>query len=219
MTANEYNQKQLDSGDLSISNVTTLVEAWQRLHPPLAVDGYCGPNTIASLNPVLELVKIWPLLSLSDGRVPVITSGFYTENGSRPTHKGVDMFFKWLDKDPDVKVGNCGAIMRNGKRRWWYPDGYVAVAAADGTVSTAGDTHSGWRCWVDHADGNRTGYFHGASLLVREGQKVSAGDLLIVVGCNPNNYNAKHLHFEVSPIGKYAPMNPRVWLKDASYQS
>jgi murein DD-endopeptidase MepM/ murein hydrolase activator NlpD len=109
--------------------------------------------------------------------------------------------------------------MRNGKRRWWYPDGYVAVAAANGVVSTAGNTKTGWRCWVDHSDGNRTGYFHGASLLVKEGDEVIAGDPVIVVGCNPNNYNAKHLHFEVSPIEIYAPKNPRVWLKDAAYKS
>lgn len=217
MSADSYNQGKLDSGELSISNVTEMVNAWQRLHPPLAVDGYAGPNTIASLNEGTQLRKIWPLLSLTDGRVPVITSGFYTENGSRPTHKGVDMFFKWLDKDPDVKVGNCGAIKRNGKRRWWYPDGYVAVAAAAGTVSTAGDTKTGWRCWVDHSDGNRTGYFHGASLLVQAGQEVQAGDPVIVVGCNPNNYNAKHLHFEVSPVGSYQPKNPRVWLEGAAH--
>jgi murein DD-endopeptidase MepM/ murein hydrolase activator NlpD len=218
MGANEYNQKQLDSGELSISNVTKLVEAWQRLNPPLAVDGYAGANTIASLNAGYQLEKIWPLLSLDDGRVPVITSGFYTENGSRPTHKGVDMFFKWLAKDPAVKTGNCGAIMRNGERRWWYPDGYVAVAAAAGTVSAASDTRTGHRCWVDHADGNRTGYFHCASLLVEVGDEVQAGDPLGVVGCNPNNYNAKHLHFEVSPIDRYAPKNPRVWLEDATHR-
>jgi murein DD-endopeptidase MepM/ murein hydrolase activator NlpD len=219
MGANEYNQDKLDTGELSISDVTKMVETWQRLNPPLAVDGYAGPNTIASLNSVPELKKIWPLLCLEDGRVPVITSGFYTENGSRPTHKGVDMFFRWLDKDPDVKVGNCGAIMRNGKRRWWYPDGYVAVAAADGVVSTAGNTGTGWRCWVDHSDGNRTGYFHCASLLIKVGDDVIAGDPVGVVGCNPNKYNAKHLHFEVSPIGHYAPKNPRVWLEDAQYKS
>ena len=219
MGANEYNQKQLDDGNLSIEDVTKMVESWQRLHPPLAVDGYAGANTIASLNCEPELIKIWPLLSLDDGRVPVITSGFYTENPSRGEHHGVDMFFKWIDSDPAVKVGNCGAIKRNGKRRWWYPDGYVAVSAANGVVSTAGNTKTGWRCWVDHADGNRTGYFHGASLLVKEGDEVMAGDPVIVVGCNPNKTNAKHLHFEVSPIDRYAPKNPRVWLKDASYRS
>ena len=219
MGANEYNQGKLDSGELSITDVTKMVESWQRLNPPLAVDGYAGPNTIASLNQEPEIVKIWPLLSLPDGRVPVITSGFYSENGSRPEHDGVDMFFKWLDKDPSVKIGNCGAIMRNGQRRWWYPDDYVAVAAANGVVSRASNTGSGFRCWIDHADGDRTGYFHGASLLVKEGDKVEAGDPVIVVGCNPKNYNAKHLHFEVSPVDRYAPKNPRVWLKDASYRS
>lgn len=219
MSADDYNQKKLDNGELSINNVTTMVESWQRLHPPLAVDGYAGPNTISSLNQGYDLKKIWPLLSLPDGRVPVITSGFYTENGSRPTHNGVDMFFDWLDSDPQVKVGNCGAIMRNGRRRWWYPDGYVAVAAAAGVVTDAGEIRTGWRCWIEHDNGERSGYFHGASLLVKTGDHVEAGDPVIVVGCNPNAFNAKHLHFEISPADRYAPKNPRVWLKDAGYRS
>jgi murein DD-endopeptidase MepM/ murein hydrolase activator NlpD len=218
MSANDYNDAQLDSGDLSLSNVTTLVEFWQR-HHDLAVDGYAGPNTIATLNPTTELKKIWPLLCLPDGRQPIITSGFKTENGSRPTHDGVDMFFRWLDSDPDVALGDGGAIKRNGKRRWWYPENYVAVAAASGVVKTAGNTRTGWRVWIDHGNGERSGYFHGASLLVEERQHVSAGDPVMVVGHNPSGHDAKHLHFEISPVDRYAPKNPRAWLKDAQYKS
>ena len=49
MTAEVYNKKQIDSGDLSLQNVTQLVELWQFRHG-LEVDGYCGPKTLASLN-------------------------------------------------------------------------------------------------------------------------------------------------------------------------
>lgn len=49
MTAEAYNQKKLESGEITPSNITQLVELWQFRHG-LEVDGYCGPKTIASLN-------------------------------------------------------------------------------------------------------------------------------------------------------------------------
>lgn len=220
MSADEFNAQQIADGYLSWEMVTKLVEYWQRGHD-LAVDGYAGANTQESLLWAIHgrvvIEKFWPLPKLEDGRVPVITSGFYTENGSRPTHKGVDMFYRWLNSDPDVPVGNGGAIKRNGKRRWWYPPGATARAAANGVVQQAGKIGTGYRCWVDHGNGERTGYFHGAELLVAEGDVVAAGHALIVVGDNPAVSDAKHLHFEVSPVDKYAPMNPRKWLEGAKY--
>lgn len=213
MTANKFNQAQLDSGEMAIGHVTRMVEFWQR-HHGLAVDGYAGANTLNSLGGGIE--KIWPLRSLPDGRVPVITSGFYTENPSRSTHKGVDLFYKWIDSDPDVAVGNGGAIRVNGKRRWWYPDGAMAIAAADGVVQKADNSETGHRVWIDHGNGERTGYFHGSMLLVQKGDILTAGDPVIAVGDNPSVHDAKHLHFEVSPVDRYAPKNPRTWLEDAS---
>jgi murein DD-endopeptidase MepM/ murein hydrolase activator NlpD len=216
MSAEDFNKDKLASGDLTGSHLVKLVELWQRIHG-LVVDGYAGENTIESLSEGDELEKFFPLACLEDGRKPQITSGFYTENASRPTHKGVDFFYPWLDSDPDVPVGDGGAVMRNGKRRWWYPSGAVARAAADGVVQQASEIGTGCRVWVDHGNGERTGYFHGSSLLVQVGQEVLAGCPLIVVGDNPKGHDAKHLHFEVSPVGRYAPMNPRTWLRGAKY--
>tara|TARA_R100001244_G_scaffold132394_1_gene108858 strand:- start:7752 stop:8423 length:672 start_codon:yes stop_codon:yes gene_type:complete len=216
MSADKYNREKLVAGQISIRNVTRLVEYWQRGHE-LAVDGYAGPNTIESISKGCELRKVWPLPLLADGRQPVITSGFYTVNPSRSTHKGIDLFYPWFDTDPAVAVGNGGAIKRNQKRRWWYPNEAVAIAAADGVVSDAGNTKTGWRVWVSHEDGHRTGYFHGQRLLVNPGERVLAGQAVMVVGSNPSGWNAKHLHFEVSPIGRYAPMNPQKWLESATH--
>lgn len=221
MSAETFNNKQLVDSKMSLTHLTALVEFWQR-HHDLAVDGYAGGNTIASIDKALgvdqAIAKIWPLPPLADGRIPKITSGFYTENPSRSSHKGVDMFYQWRDSDPDVPTGDGGAIKRNGKRRWWYPEGAVAVAAADGVVQKAGNWKTGWRCWVDHGNGERTGYFHGAQVLVTEGQIVAAGDPLILIGDNPLGHDGKHLHFEVSPVDRYAPKNPRTWLKDAKHR-
>lgn len=215
MSAESYNKKQYDNGKLTGAHLAQLVEHWQR-HHDLVVDGYAGPNTLATITkPGID--KAWPLPLLSDGREPVLTSGFHTENPSRPTHDGIDLFYKWLDSDPDVPVGDGGAIKRNGKRRWWYPPGAAAVAAATGVVQIAGLRGTGWRCWIDHGNGERTGYFHGEALLVKQGQVVSLGTPVLVVGHSPAAWDAKHLHFEVSPTDHYAPKNPRIWLQGASF--
>jgi murein DD-endopeptidase MepM/ murein hydrolase activator NlpD len=219
--ADAYNKRQFESGALTPAHLTRLVEAWQRNHG-LTVDGFAGPNTIASLGPI-AVDRIFPLVTLPDGRKPVITSGFYTENPSRPNHKGSDFFYKWLDSDPDVPVGDGGAVKRNGKRRWWYPPldsfplaGY-ALAAAAGEVAAAAQISTGWRVWIDHGDGLRTGYFHGARLTVEKDRLVAKGEPVLVVGHNPKAPDAKHLHFEVSPVERYAPTNPRLWLRGAGY--
>ena len=216
MGAEEFNAKMMASGDFSPAHVVRLVEFWQRQHD-LAVDGYAGKTTLASVIPDTALEKFSPLACLDDGRKPIITSGFHTENGGRPGHDGVDFFYRWLDSDPGVFAGLGGAIKVNGKRRWWYPDGAVAIAAASGRVSHAAMQPKGFRVWIDHGNGERTGYCHGEEGLVDVGDLVDAGDPVIVVGDNPNGGYKKHLHFEVSPVDKYAPMNPRKWLDGAGY--
>lgn len=236
MSAHTYNLRQLvgplsdaeiadmlkkwerDAGmSLTPEMITELVEYWQRGHG-LTVDGFCGPNTqgtIAAASSSSQ--RFYPLRCLPDGRRPIITSAFYTENPSRSSHKGVDFFFRWLDSDPDVPVGDGGAIRRNGKRKWWYPPGTCAVAAAFGVVMKAGRHSTGFRAWIDHGDGTRTGYFHLKDLRVTQGHTISAGADVGLVGDNPNGHDGKHLHFETSPVGSYAPTNPRKWLKNAKY--
>lgn len=222
--ANDFNRRQLGNGSLKEGHITALVEFWQR-HHDLAVDGYFGENTKDSVEREMHVDsgRYWPLVMLPDGRKPVITSGFYTENPSRPTHRGVDMFYKWLEQDPDVPVGDGGAIKRRGKRKWWYPPadfcqlaGY-AIAAGDGMVKRSGRIATGLRCWIEHQDGTQTGYFHLGTLEVVAGQPVRAGQPLGLVWDSPIGRDAKHLHFEVSPAGKYAPVNPRKWLENAKF--
>lgn len=217
MNAAEYNARQYADDELNDNMLVELVEFWQRKHG-LAVDGYAGPHTLASLQEeVGALEKFYPLRLLGDGRSPIITSGFYTENPSRITHKGVDFFYRWKDGDPLVEVGDGGAIVKKGVRRWWYPDGAHAVAAAEGIVQKASNTDTGYRVWIDHGNGERTGYFHMDSCMVEVGQAVGAGFALGLVGDNPNGHDGKHLHFEVSPVDRYSPQNPRLWLKGATY--
>ncbi len=48
MSAEKYNQKQIDSGSLTDSMVVQMVKCWQDCHG-LDVDGYCGPATQKSI--------------------------------------------------------------------------------------------------------------------------------------------------------------------------
>lgn len=219
MNASEYNGWQYDQEILTDDILTELVEFWQRRNG-LAVDGFCGPNTINSLSSqVGSLAKVYPLQRLADGRISVITSGFYTENPSRSSHKGVDFFYKWLDSDPAAPTGDGGAVARRGRRRWWIPEGTYAVAAAAGRVMVAEDSKTGHKIWINHGNGERTGYFHLQNCKVNVGHLVTSGATLGLVGDNPNGHDATHLHFEVSPVDRYAPMNPRLWLAGARHIS
>ena len=114
MNASKYNAKQYQDGNLTDAMVTKLVQCWQR-HNDLAVDGFAGPNTLHSLmsSGSGSLVKYFPLRLLGDGRKPVITSGFYTENPSRSTHHGVDFFYPWHSGDLICRSSGIGPRFRD----------------------------------------------------------------------------------------------------------
>lgn len=231
--AADYNGEQLRGGVITADHITLLTETWQKWSD-LHADGLLGPATLASLDKEIERrsksPRCYPLVVLPDGRLPMITSGYWTENQDRDgvngeKHMGADFGYRWLDSDPDMPVGDGGAVQVNGKRRFWYPplDSFplarVALAACAGRVAAVAETRTGWRCWVEHTGGLRTGYFHLASVVVNDNQVVAAGQPLGVVGHNPSAKDPIHLHFEVSPIGRYVPENPRSWLMRAQYLS
>ena len=84
------------------------------------------------------------------------------------------------------------------------------VAFADGTVTAAGDSDSyGLYLIVTHADGLRTLYAHCSQLLVTEGQSVSAGERIALVG-DTGLATGPHLHFELMQNGVY--LNPEYYL-------
>lgn len=164
------------------------------------------------------MIRAYPLPLLPDMRRAYITSQFKTRNPSRPTHNGVDLFYRWRQSDGMVKMGDGGATRDRdnpGMPKWFIPEGTKAIAAADGIVQIVGEIRTGWRLWIAHADGTRSGYFHLRSVDVSPGAEVSLGHPLGEVGDNPRAIDAEHLHFEISPAGSYAPMDPEVWLKGA----
>lgn len=93
------------------------------------------------------------------------------------------------------------------------PLGTPIHAVSDGTVVKAGPA-SGYGNWVQikAADGTITMYGHMASsgVLVKEGQKVTAGDVIALVGSEGFS-TGPHLHFEVWKNGT-TKIDPMPWL-------
>jgi murein DD-endopeptidase MepM/ murein hydrolase activator NlpD len=77
------------------------------------------------------------------------------------------------------------------------PEGSPIRAAADGVVRRAGQRGGyGNSLELDHGDGTSTLYAHAERLLVREGDRVQAGQEIATVGAT-GRATGPHLHFEV----------------------
>ena len=149
---------------------------------------------------VLPLHRCYPLRALPDGRKPTITSQHSSRNPERPTHHGVDLFYRWNAGDAAMRIGDGGRTAR-----WFIPNNTWAVAPADGMIEIAGNSKTGNRVWVRHAGGLLTGGFHMSMIVVKAGEAVKMGDPIGIVGDNPIDNDARHLHWECysGPIGKY----------------
>lgn len=219
--ADEYNHREILAGRLTAAHITELVSFYQFAHE-LKADGMAGPVTRAlldtSLGPLEKTQLLYtqpflkpPLPRIAGVRKPVVTSAFRTTD--RPNHNGQDWFYPWKPGDQPDFVGDAGAAGRqpNGDPKWVVPYGVQAIAAAGGVVQIAGNSKTGYRCWIDHGNGWRTGYFHLLDLRVSPGQKVIDGEALGSVGDNPADHDGRHLHFELSPVDRYAPVDPALW--------
>ena len=88
------------------------------------------------------------------------------------------------------------------------PYGSAILAAADGTVVSAGYSSSmGNYVMINHGGGLYTIYMHASALYVSSGQSVSAGEQIAAVGSTGNS-TGPHLHFSVRLSGSYvSPWN------------
>lgn len=88
--------------------------------------------------------------------------------------------------------------------------GVNIVAANVGTVKISGwEGGYGNTVLIDHGGGISTLYAHCSTLLVREGQKVKAGDVIARIGSTGIS-TGPHLHFEVRKNGE--PVDPMQYL-------
>lgn len=82
------------------------------------------------------------------------------------------------------------------------------VATADGKVIFA--NYNGTRgntVKIEHADGNTSVYSHGSKILVKDGDSVKAGDVIMTVG-STGMATGPHLHFEIiNAQGEYIDVN------------
>ncbi len=90
------------------------------------------------------------------------------------------------------------------------PGGSPILAAANGTVRFAGwNGGYGYCVIIDHGNGIQTLYGHSSKLLVSQGQTVTRGQKIALVGTTGTS-TGNHLHFEVLNNG--TPTNPRPYL-------
>jgi murein DD-endopeptidase MepM/ murein hydrolase activator NlpD len=92
------------------------------------------------------------------------------------------------------------------------------LAAADGTVVFAGNSHDGCKTparavIIDHANGYRTLYWHLNTLAVETGQIVEQGTVLGFAGESGCSYGP-HLHFQVQYLGR--DVDPYGWCADGA---
>jgi murein DD-endopeptidase MepM/ murein hydrolase activator NlpD len=108
---------------------------------------------------------------------------------------------------------------RSGGRRHkgtdvFAPMGSPSYAVTDGVISRMSySSNGGMQVYLRGNDGNEYFYAHMSSYVARQGQRVSAGDLIARVGDTGNaRGGAPHVHFEVHPGGG-APINPYPFVK------
>jgi murein DD-endopeptidase MepM/ murein hydrolase activator NlpD len=130
------------------------------------------------------------------------------------------MFYRWKTGDKPDFVGDhgCAGRKRDGTPKWVVPFEALAYAAAPGIIQLAGDTRTGARVWIDHGNGYRTGYFHLLETSVRLGSFIDVLDPVGEVGDNPNDHDGRHIHFELSPIGVYKPIDPEPFIHHGDYE-
>jgi murein DD-endopeptidase MepM/ murein hydrolase activator NlpD len=214
MNADDFNKAELIAGRITPAHLTHLVRFYQ-MRSGLTADGMLGPDTRATLQagmqkPALSAARFLhsPMPRLPDGRTAKITSAF--RPADRPNHNGIDLFYAWADGDRPSHIGDkgCAGKRPDGKPRWGVPYYTNAIAAWSGRVQIAGASPTGYRLWIDHGNGYRTGYFHLLDLKVAVGDQVSVGSALGSIGDNPADNDGRHLHFELSPVDRYAPIDP-----------
>lgn len=236
-----YIRDQFVNDKLTYAHLEALVrffQSYQNQHTTLQtvalkVDGRPGQRTLAAIEKIYQGLFIkdvldtpaflsCPLRNLgysTSFRKPVITSGYRTKD--RPDHDGVDMFYPYKDGDQPNWVGDggCEGKTADGKPKWVVPYQTEALAAADGVVMMSGPSPTGFRVWINHHNGLRSGYFHLEKIFFETGVSVKKGTAIGFVGHNPAVgkdgkpvADGRHLHFEVSPVEKYAPVDPQKYL-------
>ncbi|MDX2089718.1 MAG: peptidoglycan DD-metalloendopeptidase family protein [Kofleriaceae bacterium] len=148
-----------------------------------ATSGSSTPTLISS-------AWVFPVPNLGD-RVAVISNPF-----KAGAHLGVDIMFKRRDARDLIAVYPAGST--NGSRMFFMPNDVPALAVSVGVVAFAAMTPVGNSVIVKHSNGWATYYTHLATLAVKRGDAVVAGQQLGTIGASPQDpEHLAHLHLEV----------------------
>lgn len=155
------------------------------------------------LLPVLAGVGIWLLLQSKSAPKPTIQGRLTV----LPLGTRLTSGFGWR-MHPIAKVRKFHNGLDIGA-----PTGTPILAAGDGVVEFAGwNKGYGNLTRIEHGAGLSTRYGHQSKLLVSKGQRVSAGQVIGLVGSTGYS-TGPHLHFEVRQ--NKVPQNPYNYLKFA----
>ncbi len=141
---------------------------------------------------------IFPVPSLGD-RLAVVSNDFRAQaaaDGRAYQHLGVDLMYR--RRDPRDLTAVFPPSTSGGTPMFFMPEGVPAVAASSGVVTFASTTPLGDTVIIRHPNGWATYYTHLATLAVRKGAYVSAGQAVGTIGASPRDAeHLRHLHLEV----------------------
>jgi len=124
-----------------------------------------------------------------------------------PTSAFISSYFGEME---DRSVKHNGVDIRASIPR---VEGEKIVAASDGTVTAAGyaGTAGNW-IWINHGGGLYTVYMHLLKIYVSNGEHVTKGQVIGLMGGNPSptsgDSTGAHLHFGVRLNGGYVDPKP-----------
>lgn len=157
------------------------------------INGVVSEKTTESVQVIKEPVDEIMTVGTAKSTSSAVKSGFLF-----PLPSGT-----WEVSCPYGKSGHKGVDLR-------APSGTSIMAAASGKVTLAGRYMDYGNCVIiDHGNGISTLYAHASKLCVSQGDTVSAGDVIALVGSTGNS-TGNHLHFEVY-IGKDR-VNPQPYI-------
>jgi hypothetical protein len=141
---------------------------------------------------------IHPVPSLGD-RSAVVSNEFRVRasaEGKAREHLGADLMYRRRDARDLIAVFPMGTP--GGTPLFFMPEGLPALAASAGVVTFASATPVGNTVIIRHPNGWATYYTHLATLAVRQGVHVSAGQTIGTIGASPEDAaHLRHLHFEI----------------------
>jgi len=155
----------------------------------------------------------WPVPMWQDYS-PVVSDGWGSGrsslDGAPLVHRGVDVMYARKSLDDHAQALPRGTA---GGSKWYFmPAGISALAAREGRVIYAARGPRGHAVTIRHADRWSTFYQHLASVRVRVGDHIAAGDVLGEIGGDPTQKPAlRHLHFELrDPHGRAIDPKPHL---------